>query len=347
MFSSSDIKVDSNGRCSLAFKNLREIPYTTIGRIAPRIIELDLSHNNLSDLPRLDYFANLQSLVIDHNRIQSNFNFNAKQPLPRLNLLWANSNKIKNLPTFIEKIKECCPNLRILSMLNNEACPNYFNGGTPEQYEDYRLPNLNTLDSTPVTQQEKDQAKEKYGDLSIQPILKLKEEKRLQKKQEQEKIKKVEQQQRQIEKDNVLTHSSSKQNLTVPKNILPDVKDLVSVSTPPQPLTQKVSTASFSSDDVDDTEQDANDDTFESTLDSVVDDETSHSPNVKRVANTATPFLLAEQRGAQKSQLSLPDPSSLTNKPIAVLQEALRTGLTLPEPDETDVQTNSSKRRKS
>jgi predicted DNA-binding transcriptional regulator YafY len=71
-------------------------------------------------------------------------------------------------------------------MLKNDACPNFFNGGTAEQYEDYRLfvlsrlTNLTVLDSTPVTQQEREQAKERYGDLTIQPIVKLKEEKRLQ-----------------------------------------------------------------------------------------------------------------------------------------------------------------------
>lgn len=71
-------------------------------------------------------------------------------------------------------------------MLKNDACPNFFNGGTPEQYEDYRLfvlsrlSQLLVLDSTPVTQQEREQAKERYGDLTIQPIVKLKEEKRQQ-----------------------------------------------------------------------------------------------------------------------------------------------------------------------
>jgi len=87
--------------------------------------------------------------------------------------LWVNKNKIANLSLFIEKVALSCPNLRFLSMLNNEACPNYFNKGTLKQYQDYRqfvisrLKNIKTLDSEEIASQEVNKASEVYGVLPI------------------------------------------------------------------------------------------------------------------------------------------------------------------------------------
>ena len=39
---------------------------------------------------------------------------------------------------FIDTLAKKCPNLQILSMMNNEAAPSYFNSGTKQQYMDYR-----------------------------------------------------------------------------------------------------------------------------------------------------------------------------------------------------------------
>jgi hypothetical protein len=353
MITSSDVKVDNKGRCSLAFKSLREIPFSTIGKTAPRIVELDLSHNNLSDLPRLDFFANLTSLVLDHNRIQSNLNFNNGQPLPRLSLLWVNSNKIKNLSVFIEKVKECCPNLKYFSMLKNDACPNFFNGGTVEQYEDYRLfvlsrlTQLVVLDSTPVTQQERDQAKERYGDLKIQPIVKLKEERRQQKKILEEKKKQEEEKERQKQREELLKQRNS---VNIPKNILPDVKELV--VPPPQPPSSLLTRESMNGNNSnlsetsdDDTDLDANDEqSFASQLDTAV---ANDQKMIKGVAVTTipTPFLIAEQKSKLRyasnptAIANLPDPSELsaTTTPMTALQQSIpRLRLGHNEDDDTE-----------
>ena len=40
--------------------------------------------------------------------------------------------------TFISTINQNCPKIKILSMMNNEAAPSYFNGGSYEQFIDYR-----------------------------------------------------------------------------------------------------------------------------------------------------------------------------------------------------------------
>jgi hypothetical protein len=87
------------------------------------------------DLLPLREFSKLELLVIDSNRITSHTKFPS---LPNLRTLWVNKNKIDNLALFIDKLVLSCPNLKFLSMLQNEACPNYFTSGTPKQYQDYR-----------------------------------------------------------------------------------------------------------------------------------------------------------------------------------------------------------------
>jgi hypothetical protein len=58
--------------------------------------------------------------------------------LPLLTTLWVNHNRIANLSIFVDHVATMLPRLRYLSLLGNDACPNYLNGGTPQQYADYR-----------------------------------------------------------------------------------------------------------------------------------------------------------------------------------------------------------------
>lgn len=89
MLASSSIVVDPSGKCSLAFKQLRDVPSQMVFQaMAPKIIELDLSHNNLTDLSdNVLCLENLTSLVLDHNRIHSASTFNSGKPLPKITLL--------------------------------------------------------------------------------------------------------------------------------------------------------------------------------------------------------------------------------------------------------------------
>ncbi|XP_052417042.1 leucine-rich repeat-containing protein 72 [Carassius gibelio] len=88
--------------------------------------------------------------------------------MPSLTTLWINKNKISNLPIIVEEI--CCkfPNIKILSMMNNEAAPSYFNGGSLTQYMDYRqyvisqIPGLEVLDDTEVQEKEREVARKTY-----------------------------------------------------------------------------------------------------------------------------------------------------------------------------------------
>ncbi|XP_053357445.1 leucine-rich melanocyte differentiation-associated protein isoform X2 [Clarias gariepinus] len=107
----------------------------------------------------------LSTLILDGN----NYSTHVKFPyMPSLTTLWINKNKISNLPIIVEEIRCKFPNVKILSMMNNEAAPSYFNGGSLTQYADYRqyvisqIPCLEVLDDTEVQEKEKAQARKIY-----------------------------------------------------------------------------------------------------------------------------------------------------------------------------------------
>lgn len=87
------------------------------------------------DLRFLQDFENLRSLVLDNNNITSRAQFSHAE---KLETLWLNHNKIDNLSVFIEGVSKNFPNLKYFSMMNNSAAPSYFNGGSYQQYQDYR-----------------------------------------------------------------------------------------------------------------------------------------------------------------------------------------------------------------
>ncbi|KAK2956393.1 putative Leucine-rich melanocyte differentiation-associated protein [Blattamonas nauphoetae] len=157
---------------SLAYQNLEFIGGGYVQTYGRSLKHLDLSYNKLTDksLGPIAGFQRLESLILDGNLLTSFVSF---PYLPNLHTLSVNKNKIANLSLFIEKLRTNVPNLRFLSMLNNEACPNYFFHRSPQEYQDYRffvisrLPNLSILDTTPVTEEERLQAQTLYG---YQPI---------------------------------------------------------------------------------------------------------------------------------------------------------------------------------
>ncbi|KYQ99854.1 leucine-rich repeat-containing protein (LRR) [Tieghemostelium lacteum] len=154
-------------RLDLAYRDITEINPRIVERFGPYTKELDLSNNNLEgDLLVLEGFPLLTTLVLDNNKLTSHCKF---ANLPKLHTLWINSNSINNLSVFIDKLLVAFPNLKVLSMLKNEACPNFFNGHSLKEYKDYRmyviskLKNLHTLDVTPVTTEERIDASKVYG----------------------------------------------------------------------------------------------------------------------------------------------------------------------------------------
>ena len=79
--------------------------------------------------------SDMTSLILDSNQITSHTVF---PPLPKLKILWVNKNKISNLSVFMESVATNFPELKQLCMMNNPAAPSYFNGGSRQEYQDYR-----------------------------------------------------------------------------------------------------------------------------------------------------------------------------------------------------------------
>jgi len=139
---------------------------------APTLRSLDASSNRITNLDGLEQCFGLETLILDDNGLRHNM----KLPyLPELRYLSVNNNKISSLSTFVELLKKQCPKLRWISMLNNDACPNYFNQGTVAEYNEYRLcliANLGTLkiiDSLHITDKERERATRETLERSLTP----------------------------------------------------------------------------------------------------------------------------------------------------------------------------------
>ncbi|XP_034471086.1 leucine-rich repeat-containing protein 72 [Hippoglossus hippoglossus] len=151
---------------SFAYQGLTEIPYETILTQTDTLEVLDLSYNLLDENPvLLGQLEKLSTLILDCNKYTSHVKF---PYMPSVTTVCINKNKINNLPVFVEEIRRKFPNIKILSMMNNEAAPSYFNGGSLTQYKDYRqyvisqIPGLEILDDTEVLEKERAQARKTY-----------------------------------------------------------------------------------------------------------------------------------------------------------------------------------------
>ncbi|KAF7649533.1 hypothetical protein LDENG_00139970 [Lucifuga dentata] len=156
-------------RLSFAYQDLSEIPAEAILTARDSLEVLDLSYN-LLDHPYwnpalLAQLEKLSTLILDGNNYTSHVKF---PYMPSIAAVCINKNKIDNLPVFVEEIRQKFPNIKILSMMNNEAAPSYFNGGSLMQYKDYRqyvisqIPGLEILDDTEVLEKERVQARRTY-----------------------------------------------------------------------------------------------------------------------------------------------------------------------------------------
>uniref|UniRef100_A0A3B3D3M6 U2A'/phosphoprotein 32 family A C-terminal domain-containing protein n=1 Tax=Oryzias melastigma TaxID=30732 RepID=A0A3B3D3M6_ORYME len=151
---------------SFAYQGLTEIPYDAILAQGEALQVLDLSYNLLDENPALlGRLEKLSTLILDSNNYTSHVKF---PYMPSVTTVCINKNKINNLPLFVEEIRRKFPSIRILSMMNNEAAPSYFNGGSLTQHIDYRqyvisqIPSLEILDDTEVLEKERVQARKTY-----------------------------------------------------------------------------------------------------------------------------------------------------------------------------------------
>ena len=157
-------------KLSFAYQDFESIPDQLLPEDTSSVDYLDLTENRLDDLRFLTEFPNLQTLIVDKNRVTSNVKI---PPLNRLHTLWINQNEITNLSVFIQTLAKHCPQVRYLSMMKNPAAPSFFNGGSYQQYVDYRyyvisqLPRLIMLDDRQVSLEERQEAERIYTPISL------------------------------------------------------------------------------------------------------------------------------------------------------------------------------------
>jgi len=157
-------------RVSLGYRDLTEIDAELILAFGKRVTWLDLTNNHFGDdLSVLRSFPAIEVLVVDGNNITSHLKL---AHLPKLHTLWMNNNKVDNTTVLLDHLVQVTPNLEEFSLLKNPACLNYFTGGSPKEYRDFRLyvinrlTNIRTLDGTPVTPEEYQLSTRMYGALA-------------------------------------------------------------------------------------------------------------------------------------------------------------------------------------
>ena len=122
---------------------------------------LDVSFNELNDFEGLSDFTNLETLTVDNNNIVKLDNM---PQLLRLKTLWLNKNSITSVDDALEILSTEVPNIEYLSLLGNPGCKTEMNGSSQLEVERYRLyciyklPKLVFLDSSPVSDSERQNA---------------------------------------------------------------------------------------------------------------------------------------------------------------------------------------------
>ncbi|KAI4458752.1 leucine-rich melanocyte differentiation-associated protein [Holotrichia oblita] len=152
-------------RLSLAYERLHVMPKILLQELSPHVKILDISHNEFENLSFLSDFPQLTTLICDHNNITS---FAEIPYLPKLELLWMNFCKVRELYPWAINLQQSCPNLKYLSLMGNPAAPSYLNGGNFYDYLQYRyfmislFPNLLHLDDRIITPDQREEAQRLY-----------------------------------------------------------------------------------------------------------------------------------------------------------------------------------------
>jgi len=147
---------------SVVGQDLEALPSALAQQYGSKAKRLDLSYNSIRDLSALGSFVSLDSLVLDYNNVEDTLELPS---LPSLRTLSLNSNNISDLEKFLPRVAAAFPHLTFLSLLKNPGCPNELTGKDQDDYRRYRifviyrLPNLKFLDSSPVTEWERNEAK--------------------------------------------------------------------------------------------------------------------------------------------------------------------------------------------
>ncbi|KAK2585358.1 hypothetical protein KPH14_010037 [Odynerus spinipes] len=163
-FNRSALTVDGE-RAWYTGQRAERVPGGLVRLVGYDCVSLDLSYNELTSVTALKEFSRLEELILDNNRLRD---LKTLPSLPCLTTLSLNNNKILDIDSTLEKIRDCCPKVAYVSLLGNPGCPDQLTNPTStdeDDYERYRLyaiyvlpPSLRFLDSRAVTSSERNEA---------------------------------------------------------------------------------------------------------------------------------------------------------------------------------------------
>ena len=135
-----------------------------------KVEELDVSENELQNIDGLNNYATLKTLILDNNNVT---NFDHLPHMSKLETLWMNKNGIEDLDALLEQLQGRTPCLQYLSLLGNPVCKNELTGCSKDECSRYRvyvahhIPSLMFLDASPLTAEEKQQARTRGNFLKV------------------------------------------------------------------------------------------------------------------------------------------------------------------------------------
>lgn len=156
-------KSSTEGYVDISFMELETLDGNILGCNYSNTYYLDISHNYLKDAQFLKRFTKLTCLNANYNEFTSLASFPAFRALDTLSLI---SNDIADLNDIIINVTMKFPNLAHLSLIHNPCCPYLkpeFSEAAVDRYRlklISRIPWLITIDGSPITDEERDQAVE-------------------------------------------------------------------------------------------------------------------------------------------------------------------------------------------
>ncbi|XP_034949981.1 leucine-rich melanocyte differentiation-associated protein-like [Chelonus insularis] len=147
-----------NKRVCYTGQRISRIPAGLVKIVGANCVTLDLSYNQLTSISALKDYGNLQELILDNNKLRD---LKTLPYVPALTTISLNNNELSDIDAALEKIKNCCPNIKYVSLLGNPGYPDQLTdpvNNDEADYDRYRLyaihilpDSLRFLDFRPVT----------------------------------------------------------------------------------------------------------------------------------------------------------------------------------------------------
>lgn len=156
-------KTSKLGFLDISNLDLDFIPSEVQSCTSDMVSYVDMSHNCLADATFLRFYYNAICVNADYNSFEMLETF---PKLDNLDTLTLNFNLIDKINEAIRSISKKFPKLQHLSLIHNPCCPFLKMTSTDSDLKQYRLriigrlPNLLTLDSSPITDRERFEAED-------------------------------------------------------------------------------------------------------------------------------------------------------------------------------------------